>query len=33
MQAGALANDDSLAELRATIYDTRGRAEVDESHL
>lgn len=30
MQAGALADDDSLAELRATIYQARGRAEVDE---
>lgn len=30
MQAGALADDDSLAELRANIYQERGRAEVDE---
>lgn len=29
-QAGALADDDSLAELRANIYQTRGRSEVDE---
>jgi hypothetical protein len=29
-QAGALADDDSLAELRATIYQARGRSEVDE---
>lgn len=29
-QVGALADDDSLAELRATIYQTRGRSEVDE---
>jgi len=28
-QAGALANDDSLAELRAVIYQTRGRPETD----
>lgn len=30
MQAGALADDDSLVELRATIYEARGRAELDE---
>ena len=30
MQAGALADDDSLAELRATIYQARERSEVDE---
>ncbi len=29
-QAGALADDDSLAQLRATIYQARGRSEVDE---
>lgn len=29
-QAGVLADDESLAELRATIYQGRGRAEVDE---
>jgi len=27
-QAGALASDDALAELRAIIYDARGRSEV-----
>ena len=27
-QAGALANDTTLHELRATIYDARGRSEV-----
>jgi excisionase family DNA binding protein len=30
-QAGALADDDSLTELRATIYEARGRSEVDEN--
>lgn len=30
-QAGALADDDSLAQLRATIYHARGRSEVDEN--
>ena len=30
MQAGALADDGSLEELRAKIYQARGRAEVDE---
>jgi excisionase family DNA binding protein len=30
-QAGALADDDSLAQLRATIYDARGRSEVDDN--
>ncbi|MER3493721.1 MAG: DNA-binding protein [Mastigocladus sp. ERB_26_2] len=30
-QAGALADDDSLTELRATIYHARGRSEVDEN--
>lgn len=30
-QAGALADDDSLAELRADIYTRRGRPEIDES--
>ncbi len=29
-QAGTLADDDSLAELRATIYQARGRSEMDE---
>ncbi len=29
-QAGALADDESLAELRSTIYQARGRSEVDE---
>ena len=29
-QAGALADDDSLAELRANIYAARGRPETDE---
>ena len=29
-QAGALANDESLAELRAAIYKERGRPEVEE---
>jgi hypothetical protein len=29
-QAGALADDDSLVELRATIYQARERSEVDE---
>jgi excisionase family DNA binding protein len=29
-QAGAFADDDSLAELRDAIYQARGRAEVDE---
>lgn len=30
MQASALADDDSLTELRATIYQARERSEVDE---
>ncbi|MGL5795119.1 MAG: helix-turn-helix domain-containing protein [Waterburya sp.] len=30
-QAGALADDDSLEELRATIYQTRGRSEIDDN--
>ena len=30
-QAGALAGDESLAELRASIYKGRGRSEVEES--
>ncbi|KOP24078.1 excisionase [Hapalosiphon sp. MRB220] len=30
-QTGALADDDSLTELRATIYQARGRSEVDEN--
>ncbi|PMB47120.1 DNA-binding protein [Fischerella thermalis CCMEE 5201] len=30
-QAEALADDDSLTELRATIYQARGRSEVDEN--
>ncbi|QLE54259.1 helix-turn-helix domain-containing protein [Nostoc sp. TCL26-01] len=30
-QAGALADDDSLTKLRATIYQGRGRSEVDEN--
>jgi hypothetical protein len=30
MQAGALADDDSLAELRATIYQARERTEVNQ---
>ncbi|MBD2771571.1 helix-turn-helix domain-containing protein [Iningainema tapete] len=29
-QAGSLADDDSLSGLRATIYQARGRSEVDE---
>lgn len=29
-QAGVLADDNSLAELRATIYQARGRSEVDQ---
>ncbi|MDJ0799819.1 MAG: helix-turn-helix domain-containing protein [Calothrix sp. MO_167.B12] len=29
-QAGVFADDNSLAELRATIYQTRGRSEIDE---
>ena len=29
-QAGAFANDDSLTELRANIYQARGRSETDE---
>jgi len=29
-QAGAFADDDSLADLRTSIYEARGRAEVDE---
>jgi hypothetical protein len=29
-QAGILADDDSLAELRATIYQARGRSEINE---
>lgn len=29
-QAGALADDESLADLRSTIYQARGRSEVDE---
>jgi excisionase family DNA binding protein len=29
-QAGALADDNSLAQLRATIYQARGRSELDE---
>ncbi|KYC43865.1 excisionase [Scytonema hofmannii PCC 7110] len=29
-QAGALEDDNSLAQLRATIYQARGRSEVDE---
>jgi excisionase family DNA binding protein len=29
-QAGAFADDASLAELRTTIYEARGRSEVDE---
>jgi len=28
-QAGSLADDDSIAELRTTIYQARGRSEVD----
>ncbi|MGA9383106.1 MAG: helix-turn-helix domain-containing protein [Phormidium sp.] len=30
IQSGALADDDSLAELRTTIYQARERSEVDE---
>lgn len=30
-QAGAFADDDSLAQLRATIYQARGRSEIDEN--
>jgi len=29
--AGAFANDDSLAQLRKTIYEERGRSEIDEN--
>lgn len=30
-QAGAFADDDSLEELRATIYQARGRSEIDDN--
>ena len=30
-QAGAFADDDSLAELRETIYQKRGRSEIDKN--
>ena len=30
-QAGAFADDDSLAQLRETIYQKRGRSEIDEN--
>jgi excisionase family DNA binding protein len=30
-QAGTFADDDSLEELRATIYQARGRSEIDEN--
>ena len=30
-QAGAFADDDSLAQLRETVYQARGRSEVDEN--
>jgi fatty acid/phospholipid biosynthesis enzyme len=32
-QAGALVDDDSLTQLRATIYQARGRSEVDENSI
>ncbi|RAM52970.1 MAG: DNA-binding protein [Hapalosiphonaceae cyanobacterium JJU2] len=32
-QAGALADDDSLTELRATIYQARERSEVDDNSI
>jgi len=31
-QAGVFADDDSLADLRASIYETRGRSELDEEY-
>ena len=30
-QAGAFANDDSLAKLRETVYQARGRSEISET--
>jgi excisionase family DNA binding protein len=32
-QTGALADDDSLAELRTSIYQARGRSEVDDNSV